>query len=46
MGDKTFELIEKMYSEMQEGFKSLKYRQLKLEDRLEDTRKTLFDGYK
>lgn len=50
--DKLFGFMEKMYSEMQNGFKDLKddvsvlkTGQLKLENKLEDTRKTLFDGY-
>ncbi|HEY5582894.1 MAG TPA: hypothetical protein VIK78_00155 [Ruminiclostridium sp.] len=51
--------MEKMYAEMQGGFKSVDVRldkmdgrldrleagQISLENRLEDTRKTLFDGY-
>ena len=57
--EKLFEFMEKMYVEMQGGFKSVDVRfdkmdgrldrleagQISLENRLEDTRKTLFDGY-
>ncbi|HEY5582888.1 MAG TPA: hypothetical protein VIK78_00125 [Ruminiclostridium sp.] len=57
--EKLFDLMEKMYSEMQGGFKSADVRldkmdsrfdrleagQLSFENKLEDTRKTLFDGY-
>lgn len=50
--DKLFELVTKMYTEMQTEFKEiksdikdLKAGQLLLENRLDDTRKTLFDGY-
>ncbi len=60
MDERLFELIEKMYSEMQQGFKRVNEKfigideklnkldkgQTALEDRLENTRKTLFDGYK
>lgn len=59
MDGKVFDLLTKMYNEMQDGFKEiradikelktdvndLKNGQLLLEDKLEDTRKTLFDGY-
>jgi chaperonin cofactor prefoldin len=64
--EKLFEFMEKMYVEMQGGFKSVDVRldkmdgrldkmdgrldrleagQISLENRLEDTRKTLFAGY-
>ena len=64
--EKLFEFMEKIYSQMQGGFKSVDVRldkmdgrldkmdgrldrleagQLSLENKLEETRKTLFDGY-
>lgn len=53
MDDKMFELISKMYSEMQEGFKAVNERlgkleagQIRLEDKSENNSKALFDGYK
>lgn len=53
MDDKVFDLLTKLYSEVQEmksemkdGFVKLGNGQTQLEDRLEYTRKILFDGYK
>lgn len=53
MDDKIFELLTKMYSEMKEGFKAVDERlgkleagQIRLEDKLENNSKALFDGYK
>ena len=46
MEDKTFELIEKMYSEMQSGFKEVRQDIVKLEDKMDENHKVLYDGYK
>lgn len=53
MDDKLFELMTKMYSEMQQGFdkvhkelKEVRNDMVKIEDKLETNSKTLFDGYK
>lgn len=46
MEDKTFELLSKMYSEMQQGFKEVRKDIVRIEDKLENNSKTLFDGYK
>ncbi len=52
MDDKLFELIEKMYSEMQNGFtevrgeiKNLNHSVIKLENKVDNNLKALYDGY-
>lgn len=44
--DKVYDLITKMYSEMNNRFDKLEKEQVALENRFEDTRKILFDLYK
>lgn len=53
MEDKTFELVEKLYSEFIEfrkeskgDIQSLKNDVLRIENKLDDNSKALFDGYK
>jgi len=57
MEDKTFELLTKMYDEMQKGFKSLdnkidnkidgvKQDIMRLENKMDENHKVLYDGYK
>ena len=40
-----YDLIAKMYNEMSTRFDKLEYTQLALENKLDDTRKVLFDFY-
>jgi DNA-binding ferritin-like protein len=49
---KLYEFMEKMYTEMQKGFSDVNERleklekgQVRLENELKDTKKTLYDGY-
>lgn len=53
MDDKAFELLSKMYSEMQTGFAKMDERLtgvenhvVRLEDKIDTNSKALFDGYK
>lgn len=46
MEDKMFELMSKMYAEMQQGFKDIRNDIVRIEDKLDSNSKALFDGYK
>lgn len=46
MEDKMFELMSKMYAEMQQGFKDIRNDIVRIEDKLDTNSKVLFDGYK
>lgn len=43
--DKLFELMSKMYAEMQQGFKEMRNDIVRIENKLDANSKTLFDGY-
>lgn len=46
MEDKSFELLTKIYSEMQDGFKDVRQDIVRLENKMDDNLKALYDGYK
>lgn len=43
--DKLFELMSKMYAEMQQGFKEIRNDIVRIENKLDANSKALFDGY-
>lgn len=44
--DQLFEFMTKMYGEMQEGFKEVKLDIIRLENKMDENHKALYNGYK